>query len=152
MAGPPKKIMIIRHAEKPTGNFQGVRETGAGDSKSLIVAGWQRASALNGFFAPAKGSPSKKDIATPDYIYAASPSGESERPCETVTSLAALLKYAQGSKQFNVSFDINGGEKSMVDSAIALDGTVLICWEHDISIRTLSMQLGAMCRLRITKI
>jgi hypothetical protein len=131
VAGPPKKIMIIRHAEKPKSGFQGVQENGTSDSKSLIVPGWQRAGALNAFFAPAKGSPPKKDIAKPDYIYAANPSGESERPCETVTPLAAWLEYQQNSKEFNVSYDIGGGESDMVDSAIALDGTVLICWEHD---------------------
>jgi len=131
MAGPPKKIMIIRHGEKPATGYQGVQANGAADAKSLIVAGWQRAGALNAYFAPAKGSPPKKDIATPDYIYAANPKGESERPCETVTPLAAWLGYKQGSKQFDVSFDIGGGEPPMVDSAIALDGTVLICWEHE---------------------
>lgn len=137
MAGPPKKIMIIRHGEKPpkhpgsTGPFDVQEDGESGSGNSLIVIGWQRAGALNAFFAPAEGSPPKKDIAKPDYIYAANPSGESQRPCETVTPLAAWLGYKQGTQQFNVSFDIGGGEGNMVNSAIALDGTVLICWEHD---------------------
>jgi hypothetical protein len=131
MAGPPKKLMIMRHAEKPTTGFQGVQASGISDSKSLIVAGWQRAGALNAFFAPAEGSPPKKDIATPDCIYAANPQGESERPCETVTPLAAWLGYQQGSAKFNVQYNIGGGEPQLVQAVLALDGTILICWEHD---------------------
>jgi hypothetical protein len=132
MAGPPKKIMIIRHGEKPVKNVaQGVEENGTCDSKSLIVIGWQRAGALNAFFAPAKGAPPKKDIANPDYIYAANPNAESQRPCETVTPLAAWLGYKRGSARFNAQYDIGGGEPQLVKAVLALDGTVLICWEHD---------------------
>jgi hypothetical protein len=137
MAGPPKKIMIIRHGEKPPkhpgkdGPFD-VQENGeSGGGKSLIVAGWQRAGALNAFFAPADGTPPKKDVAKPDYIYAADPTGESQRPWETVVPLAAWLGYAQGTPQFNTNFDIGGGEPGVIDSVLGLDGTVLICWEHD---------------------
>lgn len=132
MAAPPKKIMIIRHGEKPGKNgSQGVQENGTGDKLSLIVTGWQRAGALNAFFAPAKGAPPKKDIAKPDYIYAANPQGESRRPCETVTPLTAWLAYKQGTAQFNTQYDIGGGEPQLVKAVLALDGTVLICWEHD---------------------
>ncbi len=136
MGAPPKKIMIIRHGEKPAkhpgsdGPFDVQEDGESGDGKSLIVIGWQRAGALNAFFAPASGTFSKKDIAKPDFIYAANPAGESRRPWETVTPLAAWMGYA-GPPQFNTSFDIGGGESAMVDSVIALDGTVLICWEHD---------------------
>jgi hypothetical protein len=137
MAAPPKKIMIIRHGEKPAkhpgadGPFD-VQENGTpGKGKSLIVIGWQRAGALNAFFAPADGSPAKKDIAKPDCIYAADPQGESQRPWETVVPLAAWLGYQQGTPQFNTQFDIGGGEPQLVQAVLALDGTVLICWEHD---------------------
>jgi hypothetical protein len=136
-AGPPNKIMIIRHGEKPPANpgkngpFD-VQENGeSGHGKSLIVPGWQRAGALNAFFAPRKGKPAKKKIAKPDYIYAATPNGESQRPWETVTPLAAWLGYRQGTPQFNTSYDIAGGEPKLVRSVLALSGTVLICWEHD---------------------
>src|ERR1035438_9555441 len=57
-AAPPTKIMIIRHAEKPPkkgGVPLDVQENGEpGNGKSLIVSGWQRAGALNAFFAPYK--------------------------------------------------------------------------------------------------
>jgi len=134
-SAPPTKIMIIRHAEKPPkhgGKPLDVQANGEpGNGKSLIVPGWQRAGALNAFFAPYKSAPANPEIAAPDYIYAASPTKESQRPWETVTPLAAWLNYAQGSKQFDVSYSIGGGEAQMVASVLALSGTVLICWEHD---------------------
>ena len=134
---PPTKIMLIRHGEKPpkspgkNGPWD-VEENGqTGNGKSLIVPGWQRAGALNGFFAPYRSTPSNPEIATPDYIYAASPQGESQRPWETVTPLAAWLSYAEGTPQFNVSYSIGGGEQELVASVLGLSGIVLICWEHD---------------------
>jgi hypothetical protein len=127
--------MIIRHAEKPPKNGKeplDVQEDGEpGNGQSLIVPGWQRAGALNAFFAPYHAKPSNAEIATPNYIYAASPTNESQRPWETVTPLAAWLNYAQGTPQFNVSFTIGGGEPQLVTSVLALSGVVLICWEHD---------------------
>ena len=134
---PPTKIMIIRHAEKPpdppnkTGPWDVLVNGQSGGGESLIVPGWQRAGALNAFFAPHKSKPSNPEIATPDYIYAANPSGETQRPWETVTPLAAWLNYSQGSPQFNVSFSVGGGEPDLVKSVLALSGVVLICWEHD---------------------
>jgi len=136
-APPPTKIMIIRHGEKPSKNpgkhgLFDVQEDGEpGNGKSLLVTGWQRAGALNGFFAPYQSTPSNTVIARPDYIYAASPNSESQRPCETVTPLAAWMGYTQGSAQFNVTYTIGGGEPDMVESALVQSGVVLICWEHD---------------------
>jgi hypothetical protein len=136
MAAPPTKIMIIRHAEKPpnkpsnTGPWDVLANGQSGSGKSLIVQGWQRAGALSAFFAPFQASPANSAIATPNYIYAASPGGESQRPCETVTPLAAWLKYAQNTPQFNTDFEIAGGEAQMVQSVLGLSGSVLICWEH----------------------
>ncbi len=134
---PPSKIMIIRHGEKPakrpgtTGPFD-VQENGSpGGGKSLIVPGWQRAGALNTFFAPYKSKPANPSIAAPDYIYAASPTSESQRPSETVTPLAAWLSFRQGSPKFNVNYKIGGQEAEMVASVLSLSGVVLICWEHD---------------------
>ena len=137
MAGPPQKIMIIRHGEKPAKNpgkdgpFD-VQESGEpGNGKSLIVIGWQRAGALNAFFAPYKAKPATPEIATPNYIYAPDPKKESARPYETVLPLATWLGYTQGSERFNTQFTIGGGEPQLVKSVLGLDGTVLICWEHD---------------------
>ena len=133
---PPSKIMIVRHAEKPPDppNIKGpwdVQLNGkSGDGKSLIVPGWQRAGALNAFFAPYKSKPSNPAIVTPHHIYAASPAGETQRPCETVTPLAAWLGYKQGTSEFNVSYSI-GDEKHLATSVLGQSAPVLICWEHD---------------------
>ena len=136
MAAPPSKIMIIRHAEKPpkppnkTGPWDVLVNGQSGTGDSLIVPGWQRAGALNAFFAPYKATPTNAEIATPNYIYAADPQGETARPWETVTPLAAWLNYQQGTPQFNVSFSVDGGESQLVQSMLSLKGVVLICWEH----------------------
>ena len=120
-SAPPTKIMIIRHAEKPPkngGEPLDVQANGEpGNGKSLIVPGWQRAGALNAFFAPYKSTPANAAIATPDYIYAASPTSESQRPWETVTPLAAWLNYAQGTPQFNVSFSLRAPSLIMAVAA-----------------------------------
>lgn len=136
MAAPPTKIMIIRHAEKPpkppkeTGPWDVLVNGQSGAGESLIVPGWQRAGALNAFFAPYNASPTNAEIATPNYIYAADPQGETARPWETVTPLAAWLNYQQGTPRFNVSFSVGGGEPQLVQSVLNLQGVVLICWEH----------------------
>jgi len=137
MAGsPPTKIMIIRHAEKPpkapnnAGPWDVLVDGKSGGGESLIVQGWQRAGALNAFFAPYRSTPSNPEIATPDYIYAANPNEKTQRPWETVTPLAAWLNYAQDSAQFNVSYSVGAGEPDLVTSVLALNGVVLICWEH----------------------
>ncbi len=134
---PPSKIMIIRHAEKPpdppnTNGPWDVQVNGqSGGGKSLIVPGWQRAGALNAFFAPYKSEPASKGIVTPHHIYAASPAGtETQRPWETVTPLAAWLNYTEGTSQFDTSYTI-GDEKHLVKSVLGHGSPVLICWEHD---------------------
>jgi hypothetical protein len=136
MAAPPTKIMIIRHAEKPpkppneTGPWDVLVNGQSGAGESLIVPGWQRAGALNAFFAPYKASPANAEIATPNYVYAADPQGETARPRETVTPLAAWLNYQEGTSQFNVNFSVGGGEPQLVQSVLGLEGVALICWEH----------------------
>lgn len=138
MAGapPPSKIMIIRHAEKPQKppNTKGpwdVQLSGqSGGGKSLIVSGWQRAGALNNFFAPYKSRPANPQIATPHHIYSANPKGETQRPWETVTSLAAWLGYKEGTSEFDTSCCI-GDEKHLVKSVLGHSSPVLISWEHD---------------------
>jgi len=128
--------MIIRHAEKPpkppnkAGPWDVLANGQSGGGQSLIVPGWQRAGALSAFFAPYQSTPSNPEIATPNYIYAANPNGETQRPWETVTPLAAWLNYTPDSAQFNVSYSVGGGEPDLVTSVLAVSGVVLIYWEH----------------------
>src|SRR5258708_21755584 len=147
----PTKIMIIRHGEKPPDPPEkkgpappdpkgpaplpwGVQLDGKESAKSLIVPGWQRAGALTAFFAPYQATPTNPLIATPNHIYAANPVSETQRPFETVTPLAAWLKYERHTPQFNTDFKVGGdekhGENAMVASVLSLSGVVLICWEH----------------------
>ena len=125
------KIMLIRHAEKPPGNPppHGVDINGDHDSESLIVEGWQRAGALVVFFAPSVGPFQNSQIATPATIYASQigKGSESERPQETVTPLIAKLGSGNVTQNFNFP---KGQEHDVASSAMACDGVVLICWEH----------------------
>jgi hypothetical protein len=126
------KIMVIRHAEKPTGNIGGVKESGDSSAHALIVRGWQRAGALACLFAPARGPLQDPLLATPDVLFASAPSDDSNpnntksrRPEETLTSLAQLLNLP-----INLDFS-KGQEKSLVAAALASRGTVLIAWQHE---------------------
>jgi len=123
------KIMIIRHAEKPTTTppppTNGVTITGSPDKDSLIPQGWQRAGALVALFAPSRGPLQSSELATPQFIYATSTSDvEGNRPEETITPLAAKLGLTP-----NKSF-ANSQEQAAAASAMSCNGIVLICWPH----------------------
>lgn len=123
-------IFIIRHAEKPQGANQGVQESGAQDPESLIPQGWQRAGALATFFG------SKDGLLAPDRIYASAAEkqklahhdtvgSKSNRPVETITPLAAKLAVKPITK-YTV-----GEEADLVNEIARLNGTTLICWQHE---------------------
>jgi len=123
------KIMIIRHAEKPTTTpppaTNGVTITGQQDPDSLIVRGWQRAGALVTLFAPSRGPLQNSELATPQFIYATSTSDtEGNRPEETITPLAQKLNLVP-----NESFSKSQLEE-VATSAISCNGIVLISWPH----------------------
>lgn len=129
------KIMVIRHAEKPTGNIQAMKVDGSHDPESLIVQGWQRAGALTTLFAPFNGPLQNPALATPTMIYAsgyrkegAPKNGDSKsrRPVETVTPLSQRLGLT-----INESFGKDDkGPEDMVADAIQQSGVVLIAWQH----------------------
>jgi len=122
-------IWVIRHGEKPDNGNQGVNAAGASDEESLTPRGWQRARWL--YFFGSKGI-----LPAPDRIYAASPGKEkvaphekigskSRRPLETVTPLALKLQQAPIQKY------TKGDETSLVKEIVALQGTTLVCWQHE---------------------
>jgi broad specificity phosphatase PhoE len=120
---PATKIMVIRHAEKPTDKDGGVDQKGVPDKHDLIVRGWQRAGALAHFFA--KPAPTTS-IQTPATIFATEPTtgSDSKRPEKTVTPLSELI---------NVAIDNTiheGSEQDLVTKAQACNGVVLIAWHH----------------------
>ncbi len=128
------KIMLIRHAEKPTTSIQGVNFDGKDDPESLIVQGWQRAGALVTLFDPFRGALQNTGLATPDSLYASSirkkgqpkdGDSKSERPVETITPL---------SQRLNQTINENYGKadiEDLVQEITQLEGTVLVCWQHE---------------------
>jgi len=117
--------MLIRHAEKPDGNDNGVDQNGNPDKRDLIVRGWQRAGALVQFFANARDP--NGPIERPAAIFATEPTtgSESNRPLHTVTPLAKFLNL-------NIDSTIaEGSEDALVKAAIAANGVVLIAWHHE---------------------
>jgi broad specificity phosphatase PhoE len=120
---PATKIMVIRHAEKPTDKDGGVDQNGQADKHDLIVRGWQRAGALARFFA--KPDPATS-IATPATIFATEPTtgSDSKRPEKTVTPLSELISVA-----INNTIQ-EGSEQGLVNKAEASNGVVLIAWHH----------------------
>jgi len=126
---PATKIMLIRHAEKPSddGTVVGVTAAGAVDPEELVVRGWQRSGALVRFFAPRDGKFSDPRLAQPSTIFAAAAGKHSKslRPQHTVLEL---------SKELKLSLDLRfpkGGEDDLVKAAIVAAGSVLIAWEHE---------------------
>jgi len=135
----PTKIMVIRHAEKPDGDHEGVTSHGHPDKESLIVRGWQRAGALAALFDPANGPLQNANLAIPKVIYASDPDApskeadddgkagsKSKRPLQTITPLAERLSIKDKVK---TSF-MKGQEKEMVASVLAENGVVLVAWQH----------------------
>ncbi|CAN5859334.1 hypothetical protein BH11PSE3_BH11PSE3_05510 [soil metagenome] len=122
-------VLVIRHAEKPDGINLGVDETGAADEQSLTVRGWQRAGAIGALF----GSPPA--LPTPDRIYASAhgkrrtPDGKlgsrSRRPLATVSVLAAVLGLP-----IDETF-AKGEESALIGHIAGLEGTTLVCWQHE---------------------
>jgi hypothetical protein len=126
---PATKIMLIRHAEKPSddGKVQGVTADGADNPEELIVRGWQRSGALARFFAPRDGKFVDPRLAQPKTIFASGVGKHSKslRPQHTVLELATLLKIT-----LDLKFP-KGDETDLAKAAVAATGPVLIGWEHE---------------------
>ncbi|MFL5387036.1 MAG: hypothetical protein ACJ8GN_31460 [Longimicrobiaceae bacterium] len=126
------RIMLIRHAEKPSEPPppHGVNKHGDHDPESLSVHGWQRAGALACFFAPTHGPLQSPLISTPQVLYAAAPEKEdhdgskSERPVETITPLKKKLGF-----EIDTRFT-KGQETQVAEVAMVESGVVLVCWQH----------------------
>lgn len=125
-AGPPRKIVVIRHGEKPPKAGpppSGVREDGSEHRGSLVVRGWQRAGALVPFFS----APWDPAIACPAHLYSPPPhgaDGDHGRPYQTLAALGAKLGL-----EVDVRFVLDAEDRLVAD-ALARAGVVLIAWEH----------------------
>jgi len=126
---PATKIMLIRHAEKPSddGTVVGVTTAGVADPEELVVRGWQRSGALVRFFAPRGGKFSDPRLAQPSTIFASAAGKHSKslRPQQTVLELSKELKLP-----LDLRFP-KGDEADLVNAALAAAGSVLIAWEHE---------------------
>lgn len=121
------KIMLIRHAEKPTKTLNGVSPDGSADPEDLIVQGWQRAGALIGLFAPPHGQTCQPGLATPRHLFASGVAKHSEslRPEHTVMPLSAKLGI-------DIDTQYEKGDETKLASAIQqAGGAVLVAWEHE---------------------
>jgi hypothetical protein len=137
---PAKKIMVIRHAEKPAedDSVRGVAPCGCPDPEELIVRGWQRSGALVRFFKPRRGKFVDPRLATPSIIFASKvgPHSKSLRPQHTVLALATKLKLSL------TLTHAKGEEEALVTDALAAEGPVLIAWEHEAIPRIANLILG----------
>lgn len=124
-----RRIMIIRHAEKPgdADPDHGVSLNGVHDRHDLTVRGWQRAGALVRFFAPRQPRAADEPIAAPATIMASAavPGSSSLRAQHTVLPLADALGIAVDATH------ANGEEVAVAASARAAPSTVLIAWHHN---------------------
>jgi hypothetical protein len=124
-----EKIMVIRHAEKPTGSPPpyGVTEEGEHEDESLTVRGWQRAGALAALLASRECALRDPALAEPRFIYASKPTKRngSRRSLETVTPLAERLCL-----RVNDNFP-KGDYAEMLEEVFLYRGVVLISWQHD---------------------
>ena len=126
----PSKIMIIRHAEKPSqdGTIGGVDESGVSDRESLSVRGWQRAGALVRYFSSNGSGTMDQRLAEPQHLFASkidpAANSTSRRSLQTLTPIAQTLGVS-----INASFD-KGDEPAMAREILTKTGVVLIAWEH----------------------
>jgi hypothetical protein len=150
-----KKVMIIRHAEKPGkppyANYSGVNYLGQQDSCSLIPRGWQRGGGIANLFCPTNDQFQSPLLTSPDIIFAASPGDlnaicpppsnsvkgdggddPSKRPYETVMALNAKLNLTQFC--FNYLYESqNFAEMVQFVLAIGVEySNVLISWQHQL--------------------
>jgi broad specificity phosphatase PhoE len=132
---PDTTIMIIRHAEKPQANTNGIDETGAEDEESLTPRGWARAGALACLFAP-RGAMKVGALPSPDRIYASArlhrdkvagqrTGSDSERPAQTISMIAQKLKLDP------INSFTKGQEPQLAADIIAAGGVCLVSWQHE---------------------
>jgi len=135
-----KKIMIVRHGEKPDKDeaIHGVSADGEHDKNELSPQGWQRSGALIRFFNPVNGQFSNQALAKPEAIFAAGPSGhvKSLRSKNTVQGVADSLHLRLSLKY------TKGDEKKLVEGVLATNGVVLIAWEHSAILDIANLILG----------
>jgi hypothetical protein len=122
------KIMLIRHAERPSADksIRGVTLEGIKNKEELTVRGWQRAGARVRFFAPHDNRFVHPELERPAILFAckAGPDAPSLRPQHSLLPLAELIQT-----EFNRAY-FEGEEEALVENALLAKGAVLIAWKH----------------------
>ncbi len=135
-----KKIILLRHAEKPAKDDvpYGVTHKGERNKESLTVRGWQRAGALTNLFVPANGRFQHHSLAKPRFLYASKPLQRkgSRRPMETLAPLSEKLGI-----KVNSNFQ-RGDFESMIEEVFSREGVAVICWQREYIPDITSLILG----------
>jgi broad specificity phosphatase PhoE len=136
----PSVVMLLRHAEKPLGAGppHGVTVEGNPDPESLTPRGWQRAGALVGLFAPDSSVVRSRRLSTPTHLFASQvgPQSSSARPRETLLPLGERLGLTVDARFRKEEL------ASLVQAVEAIDGIVLIAWEHHLIPSITTMLVG----------
>ena len=123
-----KKILIIRHAEKPIpGVCVGIKPSGREDAASLSVPGWQRAGAIVQLFEHL--SPPRVGIETPTHLYGARYDKFSTEPSRRSVQTLDPLSRSMG---LRVADEFGKGQEKKLVAAISKhSGVVMIAWAHE---------------------
>lgn len=107
----PKKVIVIRHAEKP------IRESNQG----LSSLGIHRAEKWKDYI--------PQNFGTPELIYATAPTRHSIRPLQTIMPLYESLEAVElvATVDDTGSFDVG---RHLADGNIGAGQIVLVCWHH----------------------
>lgn len=124
-----KKIIIIRHGEKPSDKLypRGIDASGIKDEESLIVKGWQRAGALAVLFDPPNGVVLNDKIAKPSHMFA--PGLGKHSPSKRSEQVISVIAEKLGVK-INTSC-LKGEEEKVAKKAMKCGDVALIAWEHN---------------------
>ena len=133
-------VILLRHAEKPRDGSpaRGVTIDGDPDPESLTPRGWQRAGALVGLFVQDPSEARSPRLPTPTHLFASrvGEGSSSRRPHETLLPLSERLGLDVDSRFRKEELD------ALVLAVQAIDGVVLIAWEHHLIPSLAKMLVG----------
>jgi len=112
----PRRILILRHGEKPGDPTA----EGSEDGINLSTRGYERAGALAPYVPGTFGAP--------DYLFATAPSKHSNRPVETITPLANALGLKIHADYADADFQKLADH--ILGSSKYAGKLLLICWHH----------------------
>jgi hypothetical protein len=133
-------VMLLRHAEKPlgAGSPLGVTIGGTPDVESLTPRGWQRSGGLVTLFVGDASGDRNPRLLTPTHLFASQIGlhSSSQRPTETLLPLAERLGLSIDSRFRKEELG------PLVQAIRAIDGIVLVAWEHHLIPSIANMLMG----------